>query len=100
MIGGGDVEEPADSFVVAAVVSGQPDGFDKGAALTITVTTDGKRKAKVAEKTFGSGILFGPEGKVVKAMMVHDRVCAPLVVTAKLRSGASKTVSVPFKCGE
>jgi hypothetical protein len=100
MIGEGDAKQPANSFLVAVSVKGQPDTFDKAAALTVTVTTDDKRKSKVAEKAFGSGMLFGPEGQVVKAMMVHDRVCAPLIVTAKLKSGASKSVNLPFKCGE
>jgi hypothetical protein len=100
MIGEGESKEPANSFLVAVVVKGQPETFDKDAALTVTVTTDGKRKAKVADKSFGSGILFGPEGRVVKAMLVHDRVCVPLVVTAKLRSGAAKSFTLPFKCGE
>jgi hypothetical protein len=36
----------------------------------------------------------------VKAIFVMDTVCVPLTVTAKLKSGASKTVSLPFKCGE
>ena len=99
MTGEGNAKQPANSFLVAVSVRGQPDTFDKAAALTVTVTTEGKRKAKVAEKAFGSGILFGPEGKVVKAMFVHDSVCAPLLVTAKLRSGAAKTFTLPFKCG-
>ena len=99
MTGEGAAKQPANSFLVAVTVAGQPDTFDKAAALTVTVTTDGKRKARVAEKAFGSGILFGPEGKVVKAMFVHDSVCAPLLVTAKLKSGAAKTFSLPFKCG-
>ena len=99
-IGGGDVEEPADSFLVAAVLHGKPKGFDGATSLTITVTTDNKRKMKIAERTFSGGILFGPEGQVVKAMMVHNRVCLPLVVTAKLKSGSSKTFNLPFRCGE
>jgi hypothetical protein len=99
MIGEGASKEPANSFLVSVEVKGAPESFDKAAALTITVNSDGKRKAKVAEKAF-SGILFGPEGKVVKAMMVFDAVCAPMVITAKLKSGASKSFSLPFKCGE
>lgn len=99
-IGGGDVEEPADSFLVAAVLHGKPKGFDGATDLTVTVTTDGKRKTKLAERTFSGGILFGPEGQVVKAMMVHNRVCVPLVITAKLKSGSSKTFNLPFRCGE
>jgi len=58
-----------------------------------------RRKSKVADKAF-TGILFGPEGKVVKAMLVYDRVCAPLTVTAKLKSGSTKSFNLPFKCGE
>ncbi len=98
MIGEGGSKEPANLFLVSVAVKGQPETFDKGAALTVTVTED-KRKKKVAEKAF-SGILFGPEGKVVKAIFVHDTVCVPLTVTAKLKSGASKSFSLPFKCGE
>ena len=98
MAGEGSSKEPANSFLVSVVIKGAADSFDKGAALAITVNSDGKRKAKVAEKAF-SGILFGPEGKVVKAVMVFDAVCAPLVITAKLKSGASKSLNLPFKCG-
>jgi hypothetical protein len=98
MIGAGDAKQPANSFLVSVAVKGQPETFDKAAALTVSVTED-KRKRKVAEKAF-SGILFGPEGKIVKAIFVMDTVCVPLTVTAKLKSGASKTVSLPFKCGE
>jgi hypothetical protein len=98
MIGAGDAKQPANSFLVSVAVKGQPETFDKAAALTVSVTED-KRKRKVAEKAF-SGILFGPEGNVVKAIFVMDTVCVPLTVTAKLKSGASKTVSLPFKCGE
>jgi hypothetical protein len=98
MIGEGDGKQPANSFLVSVAVKGQPETFDKAAALTITVTED-KRKRKIAEKAF-SGILFGPEGKVVKAIFVMDQVCVPLTITAKLKSGASKSVSLPFKCGE
>lgn len=100
MIGEGDANQPANSFLVAVAVKGQPETFDKDAALTVTVVTNDKRKAKVAEKAFGSGILFGREGRAVKALFVHDRVCVPLTVTAKLKSGASKTFNLPFKCGE
>src|SRR5262245_60499337 len=78
MIGEGDARQPANSFLVAVSVKGQPDTFDKAAALTVTVTTDDKRKSKVTEKAFGSGILFGPQGRVVKAAFVYDRVCVPL----------------------
>ena len=99
MIGEGDSKQPANSFLVAVAVKGQPETFDKDAALTITVATNDKRKSKVAEKAF-SGILFGPEGRVVKAILVNDRVCLPMTVTAKLKSGASKTFTLPFKCGE
>jgi hypothetical protein len=100
MIGEGEAKQPANSFLVAVSVKGQPDTFDKAAALTVTVTTDDKRKSKVAEKAFGSGILFGPEGRVVKAIFVTDRVCVPLTVTARLKSGSSKTFNLPFKCAE
>ena len=100
MTGEGDAKKPSSSFLVAVSVRGQPETFDKAAALTITVTTNAKRKSKVAEKAFGSGILFGPEGQVVKALFVHDRVCVPLTVTARLKSGATKTFNLPFKCGE
>ena len=99
MIGEGDAKKPASSFLVAASVRGAAESFDKAAALTITVTTDDKKKSRVAEKALGSGILFGSEGRVVKALFVPDRVCAPLLVTAKLKSGASKTLKLPFKCG-
>jgi hypothetical protein len=98
MTGDGDAKQPANSFLVSVAVKGEPETFDKAAALTITVTTEDKRKRKVAEKAF-SGILFGPEGKIMKAMFVTDTVCAPLTVTAKLKSGSSKTFSLPFKCG-
>jgi hypothetical protein len=100
-IGEGEAEGPANSFLVAAVVRGKPKSFfDQPADLTITVTLDDKRKTKVTDRTFSGGILFGPEGQVVKAMMMHNRVCVPLVITAKLKSGSSKTVNLPFKCGE
>ena len=94
----GDAKEPANSFLVSVAVKGQPETFDKGAALTVTVVTNNKRKAKVAAKAF-SGILFGPEGRVVKAIFVNDRVCVPLTVTARLKSGSTKSVQLPFKCG-
>lgn len=98
MAGEGDAKQPANSFLVSVAVKGEPETFDKAAALTITVTSDDKRKRKVTDKAF-SGILFGPEGKVVKAMLVYDAVCAPMIVTAKLKSGSSKTFTLPFKCG-
>ena len=100
MIGEGQAKQPANSFLVAVAVKGQPETFDNDAALTVTVGSNDKRKSKVAEKAFGSGILFGPEGRVVKAIFVNDRVCAPLTVIAKLRSGASKSFNLPFKCAD
>ena len=99
MIGEGGAKEPANSFLVSVVVKGQSEAFDKDAALTVTVAMNDRRKLKVADKAF-TGILFGPEGKVVKAMLVYDRVCAPLTVTAKLKSGSTKSFNLPFKCGE
>lgn len=98
MIGEGDARQPANSFLVSVGVRGEPDTFDKAAALTITVTDD-KRKTKVADKTF-NGILFGAKGLVVKPLFVADRICNPLTVTAKLKSGSTKTVKLPFRCGE
>lgn len=98
MIGEGDAKQPANSFLVTVTVKGAPETFDKAAALTVTVTGD-KRKNKVAEKVF-KGILFGSEGRVVKPLFVHDWVCVPLTITAKLKSGSSKTFNLPFQCGE
>lgn len=98
MTGEGAAKQPANSFLVAVTVKGAPEAFDKAAALTVTVTGD-KRKNKVAEKVF-NGILFGSEGRVVKPVFVHDWVCAPLSITAKLKSGSSKTFKLPFQCGE
>lgn len=98
MIGEGDAGQPANSFLVTVAVKGAPETFDKAAALTVTATGD-KRKNKVAEKVF-KGVLFGSEGRVFKAVFVHDWVCAPLTITAKLKSGSSKTFNLPFRCGE
>jgi hypothetical protein len=98
MIGEGDAKQPANSFLVTVTVKGAPESFDKAAVLAVTVTGD-KRKNKVAEKVF-SGILFGSEGRVVKPLFVHDWVCAPVTVTAKLKSGSSKSFNLPFRCGE
>jgi hypothetical protein len=98
MIGEGDAKQPANSFLVTVTVRGAPETFDKAAVLTVTVTGD-KRKNKVAEKVF-SGILFGSEGRVIKPVFVSDWVCAPLTVTAKMKSGSSKTFQLPFQCGE
>lgn len=98
MIGEGDAKQPANSFLVTVTVKGAPETFDKAAALTVTVTGD-KRKNKVAEKVF-KGILFGSEGRVVKPLFVHDWICAPLTITAKLKSGSSKIFKLPFRCGE
>jgi hypothetical protein len=98
MIGEGDAKQPANSFLVAVTVKGAPEAFDKAAVLTITVTGD-KRKNKVAEKVF-NGILFGAEERVVKPVFVQDWVCAPATVTAKLKTGSSKSFQLPFQCGE
>jgi hypothetical protein len=96
-IGGGDVEEPANSFLVAVAVRGEP---KKSSPATLTITVaDAKRKQKIAEKSY-KGLLFGPEGRVWRALFVNDHVCTPLTITARVNGSPAKTIDMPFQCGE
>ncbi len=96
MLGEGAAKEPANSFLVAVVISGQPSSFDKSKVDVTVINT--KTRKKIAGMTFGN-LLFDDQGKIVKPLMVDNQVCVPVRITAK--SGASeKTAEIPFQCGE
>jgi hypothetical protein len=59
---------------------------------------DESKKTKVLERRFDS-LLFGDDGRVVKPVFVENRTCTPIRISAQSKTN-TKTITVPFKCGE
>jgi hypothetical protein len=90
-------DDPANAFLVIVRLDGPPDSFQERAELQITVRTQGPRPGTV-ERRF-SGLLFGRTGRVHKAIMVHDQVCAPADIEVRI-GRETRRATLGFRCGE
>jgi hypothetical protein len=97
IIGEGIAKEPANSFLVSVVLRGKPASFVESERVVVTVFVESK-KSKVLQRRFDS-FLFGDEGRVVKPVFVENQTCAPIRISARSKAN-TKTMTLPFKCGD
>jgi hypothetical protein len=97
IIGEGSAKEPANSFLVSVVLRGKADSIVHSESVVVTVYDESK-KTKVLERRFGD-LLFGVDGRLVKPVFIENRTCAPIRISARTNAN-TKTITVPFKCGE
>jgi hypothetical protein len=97
IIGEGSAKEPANSFLVSVVLRGKPNSFVQSESVVVTVYDESK-KSRVLERRFG-GLAFGDDGRLVKPVFIENRTCAPIRISARSNAN-TKTITVPFKCGE
>jgi hypothetical protein len=97
IIGEGFAKEPANSFLVSVVLRGKPASFVNSERVVVTVFDESK-KSKALQRRFRS-FLFSDEGLVVKPVFVENQTCAPVRISAQSKAN-TKTITLPFKCGE
>lgn len=96
IIGEGDSGGPARSFLASIVLRAKPNASVKGEAV-VTVTDD-KKKVRVMERRF-SQLNFEKNGLLVKPVLVENRTCSPTSITVSVGK-STKSVALPFECGE
>jgi hypothetical protein len=97
IIGEGIAKEPANSLLVSVVLRGKPASSVQSESVVVTVFDESK-KTKILERRFDR-LLFGDDGRVVKPVFVENRTCTPIRISARSKTN-TKTITVPFKCGE
>lgn len=97
IIGAGGAGEPSTSTLVDVVVSSKPGSFEKNGYVTL-VAADAKSEKVISKMKERLGV-FGSDGKFHAPFLLKDTGCVPLRLTASI-GGQSKTVTVPFRCGE
>jgi hypothetical protein len=95
LIGGGDVQEPANSFLVDIEFHRSK---DVKADYFLVVTERDSGKTIYTEK-FKLG-LFGDKNVWHKAAFIRDHVCAPLRVTVRSKEQSLRSEEINFRCGE
>jgi hypothetical protein len=99
IIGAGSAGEPSTSTLVVVVVSSKRGSFVKNGVVTLVVAN--ARSGKVMSRMTGRLGVFSSDGKFHAPFLLKDTGCVRLRLTAKTNnSGESKTVTVPFQCGE
>ena len=96
---GGGIPEPSTSTLVDVVVSAGPDTEKNSVVVNLVATNQRSGKVLLRQsKTVG---VFSPEGKFHAAFWLSETGCVPLRLVATLKGTTkSKTVSLPFECGE
>jgi len=97
--GEGNIAEPSNSTFVDVLVQGEPGSFDAAAKVTLEVFNQESGKLLQAESA-EIGVL-NAAGKYHAGFWIPKTGCVPLRLHASIAgSKASKTVAVPFACGE
>lgn len=97
MAGGGNFAEPANSAFVDITVSDGAKTHIAKPVVNLVVTN--ARTGKVVERQSGQAGVFGPSSLTHVGFWVRSINCEPLVFVASI-SGSSKSLSLPFRCGE
>jgi hypothetical protein len=97
VIGERGISEPTSAALVDVVVSGPRNTF--GGKHVIRLAVKSERSGKVLERSMGRLGIFGPSAETHVGFWLPSVGCEPLVITASI-AGNSKTLVVPFRCGE
>lgn len=97
MAGGGNFPEPANSAFVNIVVSGAAKTYIPKQVVNLVVTNE--RTGKVVVRQRGQAGIFGPSGVTHVGFWLRSVNCEPLVLVASI-AGSSKSLRLPFRCGE
>lgn len=88
------------SLFVWVAVSGEAGSFEAGRMVSVTVM-EGK-KIKMTRNNVQIG-LIGDKGVYLVPVYVYGPLCSEVKITAKItgqKKAPSKTVKIPFQCGE
>ena len=99
IIGEGNIDEPSNSTFVDVTVEGEPGSFEPKARVELLVldASDGKLLQTLSN---GVGVL-NSAGKYHVGFWLPKTGCDALKLRARIAgSKASRTLSVPFECGE
>ena len=99
IIGEGEATKPSTSTLVKVLVTGPRGGYDREAAVTVTIIkVNSQAKPTVQRKALG---VFSSKGKQYVAFWLENTGCEELQVTARIGT-ARKVVGqrIPFHCGE
>jgi hypothetical protein len=97
MAGGGGFSEPANSAFVDVTVSGVPKTYVAKQAVDLVVTN--KRTGKIVDRQRGKTGIFGPSGETHVGFWLRSVSCDHIVLVASA-TGSSKSLTLPFRCGE
>jgi hypothetical protein len=98
IIGEGDAREPANDILIKIYLSAGENKQTFTKVPLIVDVKDRKTGKKIVRRSF-QNLLFGYDGKLVKASWLPDVTCAELQIEASV--GASRRiVTADFKCGE
>ncbi|MFZ6647701.1 hypothetical protein ACO0LO_18405 [Undibacterium sp. TJN25] len=97
MAGGGDVTEPTTSAFVDIVVSGLPNTYVAKQAVDLLVKNG--RTGKIVERQRGRIGIYGPSGETHVGFWLRSFSCDPVILVVST-AGSSKSLTLPFRCGE
>jgi len=95
--GGGDAAEPGSAALIDVTLSGPSESFVGGRSVSLAVWSE--RTGKVLERHTTNIGIFGPAGRTHVGFWLARVGCEPLRLVITVASD-SKTLRLPFKCGE
>jgi hypothetical protein len=97
--GQGEFGEPANTVVFMVVLSGQRNTTPKYAAAVVNITQTGRTGQKTVSKRALEGFAFGPEGTVIRPVVLENATCQSIEIEVKTQRSA-KTATLAFECPE
>jgi hypothetical protein len=95
--GDGEAGGAASNILVDIILSGQ-DPVPDGDKATLNITYSDRGTGKTLKRTFDS-FFFGSNGVIHESVLVENATCWPVKIEATAGT-SSKTVTLPFGCGE
>lgn len=97
--GQGEFGEPANTVVFSVVLSGQRNTTPKYAAAVVNITQTGRTGQKTVSKKALEGFAFGPEGTLIRPIILEGATCQSIEIEVKTQRSA-KSASLAFECPE